>query len=450
MKTPINDFVNRYLQRNVSRFHMPGHKGVSFLGCEPLDITEVAGADILSEAAGIIKESQTNAASLFHAGVSFYATEGSSQCIKAMLALALFAEKAVSPWILAARNIHRSMVDGCALLDIEICFPEESARKSICSSQADAGDIENILSKAERKPLGVYITSPDYLGIQADISAIADVCKRYEVPLLVDNAHGAYLAFLEPSRHPIALGASLCCDSAHKTLPVLTGGAYLHISEDYREQFEENVSKAMTLFGSTSPSYLTLQSLDLCNRYLSEGYKERLSTCAEQIADFRDEMRSVKITVRDSEPLKLVIDTMASGYTGNCISDEMREQGIECEYADRQFVVLMLTPENTESDFRKLTEWIRETRLVRDSKPPLKPLRLPAGSPQRAMSIREAVFARSERIPVSEALGRVLAEETVSCPPAIPIGISGEIIDEDMIQTFLEYDIRRIAVVCLS
>ena len=103
----------------------------------------------------------------------------------------------------------------------------------------------------------MYVTSPDYLGGQSDVAALAEVSHRHGVPLLADNAHGAYLRFLSPSRHPMDLGADLCCDSAHKTLPVLTGGAYLHVGRAAPEPFRENARRALALFGSTSPSYLT-------------------------------------------------------------------------------------------------------------------------------------------------------------------------------------------------
>lgn len=91
----------------------------------------------------------------------------------------------------------------------------------------------------KRKPAAVYITSPDYLGNLADIGGMSDVCRKYGVLLIVDNAHGAYLHFLPKPEHPLDLGAEMCCDSAHKTLPVLTGGAYLHISQMLRQSLSK-------------------------------------------------------------------------------------------------------------------------------------------------------------------------------------------------------------------
>lgn len=154
-----------------------------------------------------------------------------------------------------------------------------------------AGQLEQALERLSgqgRTPFGVYVTSPDYLGGMQDIAALSKVCDAHGVPLLVDNAHGAYLNFLVGgSKHPMALGAAMCCDSGHKTLPVLTGGAYLHLGLKAPVQDETAVRNALALFGSTSPSYLILQSLDRCNRYLSEGYPLRLYSCCGQLTRLR-------------------------------------------------------------------------------------------------------------------------------------------------------------------
>ena len=237
MKTPICDFVKQYAEKDTTRFHMPGHKGVSFLGCEKMDITEISGADELYDAEGIIAESEENATRLFGFGKTLYSTEGSSQCIRTMLFLALqqAERRAERPVVLAARNAHKAFLYSCALLDLDVewLMPEEGERSSLCTCPITAAQVAKRLAELERKSFAVYITAPDYLGYRPDIKALAAVCKEASIPLLVDNAHGAYLKFLQPSLHPIDLGAAMSCDSAHKTLPVLTGGAYLQLSEEW-------------------------------------------------------------------------------------------------------------------------------------------------------------------------------------------------------------------------
>ncbi|MDY3764348.1 MAG: amino acid decarboxylase, partial [Candidatus Ventricola sp.] len=225
MNTPIADFVRRYATSGTARLHMPGHKGRAFLGCEALDITEIAGADSLYEAHGIIRESEENASALFGSARTLYSTEGSSQCIRAMLFLCLTCRASgAKPVVVAARNVHKAFVFAAALLDIEIVWLWPESMTSLCACEVTPQRLERTLSAMDAPPAAVYITSPDYLGGQADVAALARVCHAHGTVLAVDNAHGAYLRFLSPSRHPLDLGADICCDSAHKTLPVLTGG----------------------------------------------------------------------------------------------------------------------------------------------------------------------------------------------------------------------------------
>lgn len=449
MKTPIIDFVERYRQKNMTRFHMPGHKGHVFFGWEALDITEVKGADVLHFGEGIIRESEQNATTIFGSGQTHYSTEGSTHCIKTMLALLKMEGKGSTQkkTILAARNVHRSMIDACVLLDFDVEFLVGEVNATLCSCQITPEQLEEYLKNTNTLPAAVYVTSPDYLGQIADVKGLARVCKQWELPLLVDNAHGAYLHFLEQEAHPMDLGAAMCADSAHKTLPALTGGAYLHIHKEYTERFAPYVTQAMSLFGSTSPSYLTMQSLDYCNAYLTSDYKNRLSTVVDKIQKEKESLLQKGIRIIKSEPLKIVIETGKAGYTGEQIAEEMRHYLIEPEFADQSFVVLMLTPENTSVDFERLEQWGEKTILTKEPRSPLSCVVQIPQMPKRALSIREAAFSKSERIPVLKALGRICAAEVVSCPPAIPIAVCGEVISKEMIDAFLAYKIQDISVV---
>lgn len=451
MDTPIVDFVRQYIESDTTRFHMPGHKGHVFFGCEPFDITEIKGADVLRGGEGIIRESQKNAAALFGSGASFYSTEGSTLCIKAMLAILKIAHGGFQggerPCILAARNVHRSMMDACALLDFDIRFVQAESSTSICSSLIHAETLEEAIRFSDTMPLGCYVTSPDYLGQMADIAGLSRVCEKWGIPLLVDNAHGAYLHFLEKEMHPMDLGAAMCCDSAHKTLPALTGTAYLHIHKDYMEQFAPYAEQALSLFSSTSPSYLLMQSLDLCNAHLSGEYREKLRETVITLGELKDKMRHIGICVKESEPLKVVIDTAKSGYSGDEIAAEMREYGIECEYADRQYVVLMAAAQNSQRDWDRLLHWAKNTKMLHHKMSPLPVPVIKGGKPEQVISIREAVFAKSEFVPVREAANRICAAGTVSCPPAVPIAVSGERITEEMVELFLQFGIEKVCVI---
>lgn len=452
MKTPIVDFINQYIKSDTSRFHMPGHKGRAYLGFEPFDITEIEGAGNLYSSEGIIAESEANASSLFGFGGTFYSTEGSSQCIKAMLYLArleAFRQGKASKTVLAGRNAHKAFVQACALNDLEVMwlYPESPDFSSVCrcviTPEGVAAAIDGV-SAREEKPFAVYLTSPDYTGYSPDIAAISEICRERDVLLLVDNAHGAYLRFLNPSKHPVDSGAFMSSDSAHKTLPVLTGGAYLHLSKDAMATLSPQVKSTLALFGSSSPSYLILQSLDLCNKYLSEGYTEKLAAFIEKLNVLKNELKTYGWEAEPSDPLKLVFDTASGGYAGSEAAEILRRNGVECEFADCRTLVLMATPENTDGDLKRLAEAFKTLPAINKIIPPFTKALHPL---KKRMSIREAIMSPHETIPAEKSEGRICASPAVSCPPEIPIAVSGEKIDNDTIELFAAYGIKQIEVV---
>lgn len=438
MNTPICDFVKKYAESDSLRLHMPGHKGKSLLGFESFDITEIDGADSLYEAEGIIKESEKNASLLF-GSPTFYSVEGSSQCIKAMLYLVCQkAEGKALIW--AGRNVHKSFLSAAVLLDFETewLYPEYDF--SYLSCRINAEYLEKELNKTEKKPDAVYVTSPDYTGNISDIRALAEVCHRHGVILLVDNAHGAYLKFLENSLFPIDFGADMCASSAHKTLPVLTGGAYLHISEKLSHISESDVKTALSLFGSTSPSYLIMQSLDMANKIISDDFKDKLSSFEKEMKKLKSEITEQGYTLVEDEVLKITIDAKKYGYYGYELADILKENNISCEFADPDFLVLMLAPD---SDLKKLREVLLKIKKKKE-------ISLPSpciSKPRRIYSPREASFMQRETVPISESLGRILAVSTVGCPPAVPIVAGGEEIDENAIRCFEYYNIKNCTVI---
>ena len=421
MTTPICDFVRQYADGNPLRLHMPGHKGRGEV--ERLDITEIPGADALYEASGIIAESERNASALFGAD-TFYSTEGSSLCIRAMMYLALLyaRERGRRPLIAAARNVHKSFVSAAALLDLDIVWLYGAQNAGYFSCDLSPTAVEQAFSGLSELPVALYLTSPDYLGHSADVAGLAQVCHRYGVLLLVDNAHGAYLRFLSPSRHPIDLGADACCDSAHKTLPVLTGGAYLHFAPDAPSVMRSNARAALTLFGSTSPSYLILQSLDAANCYISDGYGEKMLLFSSRIHELKKRLTEKGYALYGDEVLKTTIVSKKYGYKGYELAQKMADFGVVCEFADEDFAVMMLSPEMEEAELMRLEKALmaipRRAALAR-SAPKLPQL-------QRALTLREAILSPKQVLPLEQCEGRVLGDLSVGCPPAVPIAVCGE------------------------
>ena len=583
MNTPIYDFVKAYTSSTPARLHMPGHKGRGPLGCEAYDITEIPGADSLYEADGIIAESEANASRLFGCP-SFYSTEGSSHCIRAMLFLAMQSchskpcpeqrrrgsEESVLPAaqeaarqgirdqgseirdrecrdehrssadmhclslqkeadrfrVLAARNCHKAFLSAAALLDLDVVWLPAS-KDSYLSVQPTPEGLDAVLTESGAD--AVYLTCPDYLGFLPELRPLAEVCHAHGALLLVDNAHGAYLRFLTPSRHPMDLGADLCCDSAHKTLPVLTGGAYLHVAErlceaaktspacrgggpasrpvegcrpsEARDQGSgikdqgsgimnqgsgirnQGVRDALALFGSSSPSYLILQSLDLANPYL-ETLPERLAGFVPQVEALKARLRAAGWTVVGDEPLKLTLNLRPVGTSiacplasrdpsGPALAAALEQAGIYCEFFDADYLVCMLTPENTPEDLRRLEAALLDENVLADGQMrtsdacPCAPLEaaaatdstssgirlagdggceLPRKGKAVVCSIREAMLSPSEQLPARESLGRVLARPGVSCPPAVPILMPGEVIDAAAVVAFAKYGIETVSV----
>ncbi len=444
MNTPICDFVRSYAQKGALRLHMPGHKGEGHLGLEGLDITEIDGADSLYEAAGIIRQSEENAGRIFGAH-SFYSTEGSSQCIRAMLYLAMLwaKEQGRRPLIAAARNVHKTFLSGAALLDLDVMWLEQKGDGSYLSCRLEAQEVDAALTAAEEKPTAVYITSPDYLGSIADVAAIAKVCRRHGALLLVDNAHGAYLRFLSPSMHPMDLGADICCDSAHKTLPVVTGGAYLHLSKSAPEKLVGQAKNALALFGSTSPSYLILQSLDGVNPILAGEFPRQLEDFVPRLTALKERLEKRGFTLWGDEPLKLTLVTKPCGYEGAELAGLLAERGVVCEFADPDFAVMMFTPQTGQQGIDRLEAALND--IPRREAVTAAP---PAFSPcQRVLSIREAMLAPQELLPVEQCAGRILAAASVGCPPAVPIVICGQRIDERAAECFRYYGVTHCAVV---
>ena len=415
----LTEFLEQNKKNGPARFYMPGHKG-----CYPLDgaydITEITGADSLYHADGVIRETERRFERLYGSRTTVLSAGGTTLCIQGMLAAAK--RKYGLRKILAARNAHVTFVNACALLDIEPfwVYPKPYDRFGVSGAVAPE-QLEEALEK-ERVD-AVYITSPDYFGMLSDVEGLAAVCKKHGLPLLVDNAHGAHLKFLPEDCHPLSLGAALCCDGAHKTLPVLTGGALLHAADDFTA---EELKAAMSLFGSTSPSYLIMQSLDACAQYLEENARADFAALAGRLDSLRKKAAEKGLFVFESEPARLSWAGAPKGYDGD-LAAFLRDHRVECDYAAAEAAVLMPTPFNSDAEFGLLERAVAafepegEYLTERLEAPP---------QPVRMMTPREAVFSPAEELPVDKILGRVAAESKILCPPGVAVVVAGERVDE--------------------
>jgi len=198
------------------------------------------------------------------------------------------------------------------------------------------------------------------------------------------------------------------------------------------------------MFASSSPSYLLLQSLDLCNRYLATEFPEALALCAARVAGLKELLTSVGYVMLGDEPLKLTVDGRARGWDGEALASALREGGVEPEFADCDCVVLMCTPQTTEEELSRVG--VALVSLPERAKVK-KTHTVMAYTTEKVLTVREAMLAAHEKISVKNAVGRICAAPTVSCPPAIPIAVSGERITREHVALFEAYGIEEIDVV---
>lgn len=433
----LTKFLEHYGNSGTLRMHMPGHKGIALTqalaGAYPWDITEIHGADSLFEADGILQSAQQCTAQVYQTGATFWSAGGSTLCIQAMLAQM----KAEHRTILSARTVHRAFLNSCVLLDLPVkwIFPRSG---SLIGGYYDLQDFEQALQSTS-EPACIYITSPDYLGNLQDIAGLSRLCRKYHARLIVDNAHGAHLAFLKQNQHPITAGADFCCDSAHKTLPALTGGAFLHVRNPGDAG---QIRSHMQMFGSTSPSYLIMQSLEACTHWLAGEGRDAIRQCEEFSEALKSELKlSGKYSLIGTDPMHLTLRV-----NGLQFAEILREKyRIECEYADKTCCVLLLSPMLTEQDFARLRS------ALLDCPPGVEfPAEIPpelSGSAEIVHDLRTAVLSDWEMLRPEQSGGRICSAVQVPCPPAVPIVLSGERITQESIALMQFYDLDRVAVI---
>ncbi len=432
---PLTEYLEQYRQRGMLRAHMPGHKGRGVLEFPhpsdvfSWDITEISGADSLFEASGILLAGEAQTALLYGSGACCWSAGGSTLCIQAMLAKM----RSENRTVIAARTVHRAFLNACVLLGLNVrwVYPRSGGIISGEYALQDFSDALQSAAAAGESPC-VYITSPDYLGNMQDIAGLAALCHAADTPLLVDNAHGAHLAFLHKNRHPMALGADYCCDSAHKMLPALTGAAVLHC----RNAADAPLLKQhMQMFGSTSPSYLIMQSIESSMAYLAGRGRAEVQRSEILAQELRQKLAH-RYQFIGTEPFHLTI-----AADGHDLAAQLRQQNVECEYEDSSFLVLLLSPVMTQMEFELLYQALCSCTPNPPKSVPVLP------SPMETVcDMRTAALSAWETVSIADAQGRICGPVQVPCPPAVPIAVSGERLNDDWLSLMDFYGISTVAV----
>lgn len=434
--SPVYTMLKKYEGKSPARFHMPGHKGSFssplydvFGNSVALDVTELPSTDNLFDPTSGFLEAERLASLTYKSKNTVFSCGGSTLCIQAMLRLVT----RDGGTVLCARNVHKAVINTLALLNIEPVFVMPRPFKgSGLAGAIHKEDIESIL-KQRHDISAVFITSPDYYGVISNVKSIADVCHKYDVPLLCDNAHGAHLICFD-SLHPLSLGADMTCDSAHKTLPCLTGGAFLHLNTD--RYSKDDVKEAMMLFGSTSPSYFISLSLDLSRLWLDTVGFDEFSKLKNKVSKLREFISSLGFFTPSEaffDPVRILIDTASRGLNGNEVAGLFSEKGIEVELSDPRHLVLIPTPFNTDEDFNKLKSALGDLKLKQriDFS---NELSFYYSLPEKKYSFHDTLLLKSEIISIDDCCGRISAETRCPCPPCIPIVMPGEVITKKIAQ----------------
>lgn len=425
MNTPICNFLEKYTGENRLRLHMPGHNGEV-----PHDITEIFGADELYSSdvsGGIIGTSEELAAGLFGAKKTCYSCGGSTLAIQT--ALALLKARGCRR-IAASRYSHRSLVSAAALLrlDIKWIYPNEYLSANVTYNSETLSGVD-----------AVFITNIDYYGGTWKF-------VKPSIPVLIDNAHGSYLKFVDKRKfgteyaHPLELGyPMMVAESAHKTLPVLTGGAYLHFADGMDGT---RAKEMMAMFGSSSPSYLILESLDRFNGLISDN-NQLVNNACEAVFELKERLSRLGIPLKKSDPLRVTINARECGLSGFEYARGLRANGVECEMADENYVVMMFSVLSTIEDCERAE---MASLLVTMGAP--KPLvTYPVIKTKAELPVYEAMFKPQKTVAIENSAGEICAGLDCPCPPGVPLVMPGELIDNAVIDALKIYGVKTVPVI---
>ncbi|MBP0979787.1 MAG: aminotransferase class I/II-fold pyridoxal phosphate-dependent enzyme [Oscillospiraceae bacterium] len=451
MTTPIYKALLDYINKDISRLHMPGHKGKNVYNINNLwqyDITEIENLDNLLDSQGVIKQTEDIYKKIYNSKLSVITTQGSTLGIQMMLTASIMATKNKSKKIIIDRNVHISAINTMALLDLEpIWIFRNKFIDRFSPGQILLEDLERVIINNPEAQI-VYITSPNYFGQVEDLKSISKICKKYNKFLLVDNAHGAHFKFISKNLHPMEFECSACCDSLHKTLPVLTGGALLHV---FDERLIKYIKKSQRIYSSTSPSYLTMLSIDRLVSYIFKNLKKDYDLLFVELEKLKDLAKINGLDILESckDPTKFVFGSGIFNCSANELAEILRKNKIEPEYVSEYWIVLMFSPQNNNKDFERLKEFINNINNIFEK------IKLKNNfeffknfKPQRRLSIREALMSDFKTVSLLKSLGKVSASSVVTCPPCVPVVTPGEIINQEVIDLLSKQKVCFIDIVC--
>lgn len=441
----LPEALGAYAASGVARFHMPGHKarGMGGFWRDDLmgwDVTELSGTDNLHRPAMSIANSQRRMAEAYGAAASFLVVNGSTAAVQAMILSLSQDDK-----LLLSRDAHRCAVSGAALRGLEITymtpgFDEASGVWGMITPEAlDA-------ALAETAATAALVTSPNYYGLCADVKGLSRVAHQHGALLLVDGAHGAHFPFSDALPEGLGGYADLWCHSQHKTMNALTQAASLHMGHCRIQP--ETVQRMLAMIETSSPSYLLMSSLDwaiyMAARQDWRGQVRRIDALRKQIGAIKGIAllpEHIGAGVHDRDRTRLVLDVTGCGLSGYAAQAQLEQAGVFIEMADRERLVLITSPEDDPDWYTRLLDGLSALSAGATQAAGHKGnYRTDAYQriPERAVSLREAVFSPCERISLEQSAGRVAVEPIGVYPPGIALVMPGERLDRDTVAFLLE------------
>ncbi|MFC1501234.1 aminotransferase class I/II-fold pyridoxal phosphate-dependent enzyme [Elusimicrobiota bacterium] len=462
-KTPVFDTLLNHAKRKVISFHTPGHKSGQSIdkrlkdytgkNVYNFDVTVSPEVDSLHDPTGPIKQAQNLMAKAYGVKHSFFLVNGTTVGNIAMLLSACNPGDSV----IVSRNTHKSILSGIILAGLWPIWIQPKIDQNLdIIFNASADEIESTLDRYPEAK-AVFVTSPTYNGITTDLKRIAEICHEKDTILLVDEAHGPHLKFHE--NLPISAveaGADLCVQSTHKILSALSQGSVLHFNSELIDI--NKVKRVVSLLQTTSPSYLTLASIDLARKQVcinGESMLDKVIKAAEYGRKKINQLSKVKSFTRqeinrfgyDLDLTKITINVTLTGLSGYEIEDILaKEYNIRVDCADIFNLIAIMGIGSTKSDVQALVKAISEIEEKYQGEQKNWVLQIPSLTTEMALMPRDVFLsAKVKRVSLKKSVGQIAAQSLTPYPPGIPVIIPGERITKEICDYLIdisEKDIR--------
>lgn len=461
MNKTLSEALIHYSQSDYYPFHMPGHKRnhtLSFPDALSIDITEIDGFDNLHHPEGLLKTGMEKAARLYHADASYFLINGSTCGILSAISAATHS----GDTILMARNSHKSAYHAAYLnhLHLIYLYPEPIPNCEINGGISPEKVKQQLIQSPEIK--AIFLTSPTYEGVVSDIASIAEIAHTFHIPLIVDEAHGAHFGFSDAfPQSAVTQGADLVIQSLHKTLPALTQTALLHQNGSLISKVR--LEKFLSIYQSSSPSYVLMASIDTCLNILDENGHKLMQNFAVKLEAVRKELstyhsiflevihKDKKNAVFDVDNSKLLFSCNDPSLSGKALYQLLQNQyHLPCEMCMGSYVLAMTSCMDTPEGFSRLMIAVKEIEdtLIKNSlKQIIQPTSCTTNMPlppqqfrlKTILSIAESEEYPSIWIPLSEAQDKISAEFIYLYPPGIPFVVPGECFSSEILQQIVWY-----------